>query len=102
MLEWRARFLSFFQTLKIHTMITQGNSTKKNLDNVVDQIGNDQKMNKNRAIVWIVLIVAMVVVAIFVSCTTSHRVSQSASTFKSGDTLTTTIIYQQTGNLRKR
>ena len=102
MLEWRARFLSFFQTLKIHTMITQENSTKKNLDNVVDQIGNDQKMNKNRAIVWIVLIVAMVVVAIFASCTTSHRVSQSASTFKSGDTLTTTIIYQQTGNLKKR
>jgi Ca2+/H+ antiporter len=100
--EWRARFLSFFQTLKIHTMITQENSTKKNLDNVVDQIGNDQKMNKNRAIVWIVLIVSMVVVAIFASCTTSHRVSQSASTFKSGDTLTTTIIYQQTGNLKKR
>ena len=100
--KWRARFLSFFQTLKTHTMITQENSTKKNLDNIVDQIGNDQKMNKNRAIVWIVLIVAMVVVAIFASCTTSHRVSQSASTFKSGDTLTTTIIYQQTGNLKKR
>ena len=83
-------------------MTTQENSTKRNLDNVANQIGNDQKMNKNRAIVWIVLIVAMVVVAIFASCTTSLRVSQSASTFKSGDTLTTTIIYQQTGNLKRR
>lgn len=83
-------------------MATQENSTKKNLDNVADQIVNDSKMNKNRAIVWIFLIVAMAVVAIFASCATSHRVSQSASTFKSGDTLTTTIIYQQTGNLRRK
>lgn len=82
-------------------MITQENSTKKNLDNVADQIGNDSKMNKNKAVVWIVLIVAVVVVSIFASCTASHRVSQSASTFKSGDTLTTTIIYQQTGKFRK-
>lgn len=83
-------------------MVTQENSTKKNLDNVADQIGNDSKMNKNKAIVWIVLIIVTAVVAIFASCTTSHRVSQSASTFKSGDTLTTTIIYQQTGNFKKR
>lgn len=83
-------------------MTTQENSTKKDLDNIANQIGNDKKMNKNRAIVWIVLIIAMVVVTIFASCTTSHRVSQSASTFKSGDTLTTTIIYQQTGNLKRR
>ena len=83
-------------------MVAQENSTKKNLNNVADQIGKDQKMGKNRAIVWIVLIVSMVVVAIFASCTTSHKVSQSAATFKSGDTLTTTIIYQQTGNLKRR
>lgn len=83
-------------------MITQENSTKKNLDNVADQIGKDQKMGKNRAIVWIVLILSMVAVTIFASCTASHRVSQSASTFKSGDTLTTTIIYQQTGKFNKR
>lgn len=102
MLEWRVRFLSFFQTSKIITMATQEDSTKKNLDNVADQLVKDQKMGKNRAIVWIVLIVAMVVVAIFASCTASHRVSQSASTFKSGDTLTTTIIYQQTGNFKRR
>lgn len=98
-----ARTLSIvLSNLKFTTMINQENSTKKNLDNIADQIGNSQKMNKNRAIVWIVLIVAMVVVSIFASCTTSHRVSQSASTFKSGDTLITTIIYQQTGNLKKR
>lgn len=102
MLEWRVRFLSFFQTLNFITMATQEDSTKKNLDNVADQLGKDQKMGKNRAIVWIVLIVAMVVVAIFASCATSHKVSQSASTFKSGDTLTTTIIYQQTGDFKRR
>lgn len=83
-------------------MATQENLTKKNLDNVADLISKDQKMGKNRAIVWIILILSMVVVAIFASCTASHRVSQSASTFKSGDTLTTTIIYQQTGNFKKR
>lgn len=83
-------------------MATQENSTKKNLDNIADQIGKDQKMGKNRAIVWIVLILSMVVVSIFASCATSHRVSQSASTFRSGDTLTTTIIYQQTGSFKKR
>lgn len=83
-------------------MITQENSTKGNLDNVANQISNDQKMNKNKAVVWIVLIIAIAVVAIFASCSTSHRVSQSASTFKSGDTLTTTIIYQQTGNFKRK
>lgn len=95
-------FYRSFKPQKLTTMITQENSTKKNLDNVADQIGSSSKMNKNKAIVWIVLIIAMVVVAIFASCTASHRVSQSASTFKSGDTLTTTIIYQQTGNLKRR
>lgn len=95
-------FYRSFKPKKFITMITQENSTKKNLDNVADQIGKDQKMGKNRAIVWIVLILSMVVVSVFASCTTSHRVSQSASTFKSGDTLTTTIIYQQTGNIKKR
>lgn len=83
-------------------MITQEILTNKNLDNVANQLGNNPKMNKNRAIVWIVLIIAMVVVAIFASCATSHSVSQSASTFKSGDTLMTTIIYKQTGNFKRR
>jgi len=83
-------------------MTTQKKSTKNSFDKVTDQIGSDQKMNKGRAAVWIVLIIAIAVVTIFVSCSTSHRVSQSASTFKSGDTLTTTIIYQQTGNLRRK
>lgn len=83
-------------------MTAQGKLTGNSFDNVTDQIGNDSKMNKNRAIVWIVLIIAIAVVTIFASCSTSHRVSQSASTFKSGDTLTTTIIYQQTGSFKKR
>lgn len=83
-------------------MATQENSTKNSFDKVTDQIGADQKMDKGRAFVWIVLIIAIAVVTIFASCSTSHRVSQSASTFKSGDTLTTTIIYQQTGNLKRK
>lgn len=81
-------------------MTPQEKLTENPFDKVTDQIGADQKMNKGRAFVWIVLIIAIAVVAIFASCTTSHRVSQSASTFKSGDTLTTTIIYQQTGNFK--
>lgn len=83
-------------------MTTQEKSTKNSFDKVTDQIGADQKMNKGRAVVWIVLIIAIAVVTILASCSTSHRVSQSASTFKSGDTLTTTIIYQQTGNLKRK
>lgn len=83
-------------------MTTQGKSIKNSFDEAVHELGKDQKMSKNRAIVWIILILAIAAVAIFASCTTSHRVSQSASTYKSGDTLTTTIIYQQTGNFKKR
>lgn len=83
-------------------MTTQKKSTKNSFDEVAHELGKNQKMGKNRAIVWIILILAIMVVAIFASCTTSHRVSQSASTYKSGDTLTTTIIYQQTGNFKKR
>lgn len=62
---------------------------------------NDSRLNKGRVIVWVCLIIALAVVAIFASCSASHRVSQSASTFKSGDTLTTTIIYHQTGKFKK-
>lgn len=83
-------------------MTTQKQPTKNPFDKVTDQIGADQKMNKGRAGVWIILIIAIAIVSIFASCTTSHRVSQSASTFKSGDTLTTTIIYQQTGNFKRK
>lgn len=83
-------------------MTTQKQPTKNSFDKVTDQIGADQKMNKGRAVVWIVLIIAIAIVAIFASCTTTHRVSQSASTFKSGDTLTTTIIYQQTGDFKRK
>lgn len=83
-------------------MTTQGKLTKNSFDEVTHELGKNQKMNKNQAIVWIVLIFAIAAVAIFASCSTSHRVSQSASTFKSGDTLTTTIIYQQTGNFKRK
>jgi len=83
-------------------MTTQEKSTKNSFDEVTHELGKNQKMNKNKAIVWIVLIFAITAVAIFASCSTSHRVSQSASTYKSGDTLTTTIIYQQTGNFKRK
>lgn len=83
-------------------MTAQEKLTKSPFDKVIGQIGKDPKMNKGRALVWIVLIIAITVVIVFASCSTSHRVSQSASTFKSGDTLTTTIIYQQTGSFKKR
>nr|DAQ21246.1 MAG TPA: Thiamine pyridinylase I [Microviridae sp.] len=101
MLEWRARFLSFFHLQKNIIMATQKNSVRENLGTISREMPRTRKMTKNRLIAWIVLIVAVVVVSIFASCTASHRVSQSASTFRSGDTLTTTIIYQQTGKFKK-
>ena len=76
-------------------------SSDLQLAEVGSYVANDSKLNKGRAIVWVCLIIALAAVAIFASCTTTHRVSQSASTFKSGDTLTTTIIYQQTGKFKK-
>ncbi len=75
---------------------------KKNLEDLPHEVLQSEKIGKNKTIILVACIVAAVLIAIFASCTTSHRVSQSASTFKSGDTLTTTIIYQQTGNLKRR
>lgn len=74
---------------------------KSSLESLAPEISKS-KMNWQRAIVWIFLIIAVATVAIFASCASTHRVSQSASTYRSGDTLTTTIIYQQTGSLKKR
>ena len=37
-----------------------------------------------------------------VSCSSSHYVTQSASSFRSGDTTTTVIRYEQVGTFNKR
>lgn len=73
---------------------------KDSIDKIVDQSAKT-KVGKHRLILWIVVILALVVLGFFCSCSSSHRVMQSASTYKVGDSVVTTIIYQQSGSLKK-
>nr|DAM30270.1 MAG TPA: hypothetical protein [Microviridae sp.] len=43
----------------------------------------------------------MTVVLLFTSCSASHYVAQSVSSYAKGDTTTTIIKYEQVGNIRK-
>lgn len=73
---------------------------KDSIDKIVDQSAN-VKVGKHRLILWIVIVLALVILSFVCSCSSSHRVMQSASTFKVGDSVVTTIIYQQNGSLKK-
>ena len=73
---------------------------KDSIDKIVDQSAKT-KFGKNRLILWIVVILALVILSFICSCSSSHRVMQSASTYKVGDSIVTTIIYQQSGSLKK-
>lgn len=73
---------------------------KDSIDKIVDQSAN-VKVGKRRLILWIVIVLALVTLSFVCSCSTSHRVMQSASTYKTGDSVVTTIIYQQNGSLKK-
>ena len=59
------------------------------------------KWTKNKTIVAVVMIICATVVALLTSCNAKQFVSQSASTFKSGDTLVTKITYEQIGTIKK-
>ena len=52
----------------------------------------------------IILIIALLimVVLLFTSCSASHYVAQSVSSYTKGDTTTTIIKYEQVGNIKKR
>jgi uncharacterized BrkB/YihY/UPF0761 family membrane protein len=73
---------------------------KDSIDKIVDQSAKT-KVGKHRLIPWIVVVLALVLLGFFCSCSSSHRVMQSASTYKAGDSVVTTIIYQQSGSLKK-
>ena len=73
---------------------------KDSIDKIVDQSAKT-KVGKHRLILWIVIVLALVILSFICSCSSSHRVMQSASTYKAGDSVVTTIIYQQNGSLKK-
>ena len=56
---------------------------------------------KNKTIVAIVTIICATAVALLASCNAKQFVSQSASTFKKGDTVVTKITYEQVGTIKK-
>lgn len=73
---------------------------KDSIDKKIDW-STKTKIKKRRLILWIVIILALVILGFVCSCSSSHRVMQSASTYKAGDSVVTTIIYQQNGSLKK-
>lgn len=56
---------------------------------------------RNKTIIAILAIICATVIALFTSCNAKQFVSQSASTFKSGDTVVTKITYEQIGTIKK-
>lgn len=56
---------------------------------------------KNKTIIAILAIICATIIALFTSCSAKQFVSQSASTFKNGDTVVTKITYEQVGTVRK-
>lgn len=56
---------------------------------------------KNKTIIAVVLIICATAVALLASCNAKQFVSQSASTFKKGDTVVTKITYEQVGTIKK-
>lgn len=56
---------------------------------------------KNKTIIAIFVIICSTMIALFTSCNAKQFVSQSASTFKKGDTVVTKITYEQVGTIKK-
>lgn len=56
---------------------------------------------RNKTIIAIVAIICATVIALLTSCNAKQFVSQSASTFKNGDTVVTKITYEQVGTIKK-
>ena len=56
---------------------------------------------RNKTVIAIVAIICATVVALLTSCNAKQFVSQSASTFKKGDTVVTKITYEQVGTIKK-
>lgn len=56
---------------------------------------------RNKTIIAVVAIICAMMIALCTSCIAKQFVSQSASTFKNGDTVVTKITYEQVGTVKK-
>lgn len=56
---------------------------------------------RNKTIIAVIAIICATVVAVLTGCNAKQFVSQSASTFKKGDTVVTKITYEQVGTIKK-
>ena len=59
------------------------------------------RWTRKKKIIAIALVVYTIALALFTSCNAKQFVSQSASTFKNGDTVVTKITYEQVGTIKK-
>lgn len=73
---------------------------KNSTDESVDQSTKTKTANV-RFVLWMMIAINLILLCIVCSCSSSHKVMQSASTYKAGDSVVTTIIYQQSGSLKK-
>lgn len=62
---------------------------------------NSTGWTRNKTIIAIIAIICATVIALLTSCNAKQFVSQSASTFKKGDTVVTKITYEQVGTIKK-
>lgn len=56
---------------------------------------------KNKTVIATIMITYAITVMLLASCNAKQFVSQSASTFKKGDTVVTKITYEQIGTIKK-
>lgn len=62
---------------------------------------NSTGWTRNKMIIAIIAIISATAIALLTSCNAKQFVSQSASTFKNGDTVVTKITYEQVGTIKK-
>lgn len=56
---------------------------------------------RNKTIVAVIMIICATAIVLLTSCNAKQFVSQSAATFKKGDTVVTKITYEQVGTIKK-
>lgn len=59
------------------------------------------RWTRSETIVAVVMTICATAVVLLTSCNAKQYVSQSASTFKNGDTVVTKITYEQVGTIKK-
>lgn len=59
------------------------------------------RWTRDKTIVAVVVTICATAVVLLTSCNAKQFVSQSASTFKNGDTVVTKITYEQIGTIKK-